>query len=314
VYLRYVNEFPRPLEIAVETRFKIAGMYETKGDETLYHRELQEIVAMDAAAGDERTNRTKFLAAQSGLVLSERVYAEFAVIRLVQPFEQSLVTKRERMDRAMQSFESLIDYEVAEVTAAATYYMAEIYYGFSRSLLESERPADLDAAAAADYELVIEEEAFPFEEQAIDVHEKNRELITAGVYNEWVEKSLEKLALLMPGRYAKSEMSSGFLPTIAVYAYRSPNAPDPNAVAAAGETLEASAADDAADEALGTPDAENTPVESAAQAEPALDAAPERDPAAVSQEDSLDVGADQTPLDGQRIRQATAPGVDDVLL
>ena len=229
-YVRYVSEFPRPVEVAVETRFKMAGMYETKGDRALYYQVLREIVAADAAAGSERTNRTKFLAAQSGLVLSEQLYAAFTALTLSQPFEQSLPTKRASMDQALQAFEGLVDYEVADVTSAATFYMAEIYSGFSRSLLDSERPAGLDAAAAADYELVIEEEAFPFEEQAIDVHEANRELISAGVYNEWIAKSLEKLALLMPGRYAKAEASSGFIPSIDIYGYRSPAAPVPNLI------------------------------------------------------------------------------------
>jgi tetratricopeptide (TPR) repeat protein len=229
VYVRYVERFPQPVEVAIETRFKIAGMYDGKHDDASYVRELQEIVAADAAAGADRTDRTKYLAGRSGLVLAERLYAEFSRVKLVQPFEQSLAMKRERMDSAVDAFESLIDYEVAEVTAAATFYMAEIYWGFNRSLLESERPTGLDAAEAAEYDDAIEEEAYPFEEQAIEVHEKNRELIVAGVYNEWTKKSLEKLALLVPGRYAKQEQSSGYLPSIDIYAYRSPSAPDPSA-------------------------------------------------------------------------------------
>jgi hypothetical protein len=128
------------------------------------------------------------------------------------------------MDAAMRGFEDLIDYEVAEVTAGATFYMAEIYWNFNRSLLESERPVGLDAAAKNEYEDALEEEAFPFEEKAIEVHEKNRELLASGVYNDWTKKSLERLALLVPGRYAKREVSSGFMAAIDVYAYRAPSA------------------------------------------------------------------------------------------
>src|SRR5262249_38147148 len=68
----------------------------------------------------------------------------------------------------------------------------------------------------------LEEEAFPFEEKAIEVHVKNLESLQAGVLNPWTEKSLAKLAELMPGRYAKNEMSGGFLDQIDTYAYRSP--------------------------------------------------------------------------------------------
>ena len=121
--------------------------------------------------------------------------------------------------------EALVDFEVAEVTAAATFYLAEIYFEFSAALLDSERPAGLSEAEKVDYEMVIEEEAYPFEEQAIAVHEENFELLAAGVYNPWVQKSLDKLAVLMPGRYAKQETSEGFIGTVEVYAYRMPIAP-----------------------------------------------------------------------------------------
>ena len=243
VYLRYIDAFPQPVETALETRYKVAGFYKDKGDGTHYREQLQAIVAADATAGSERTDRTKYLAGQSALVLAEDLYEQFTAVKLVQPFKQSLATKQKRMDAAMHAFEGLVDYEVADVTAAATFYMAETYYGFSRALIESERPSGLDAAAAADYEDALQEQAYPFEEQAIGLHEKNVELMrTAGVYDDWVKQSLIKLAQLVPGRYAKAEMSSGFIESIDIYSYRSPNAPDPAAVAAEGGAAPATGA------------------------------------------------------------------------
>ena len=224
VYLEYVSEFASPIEMAVETRFKIAEMYKEKHDEESYRGQLRKVVEIDEAAGDERSARTRYLAAQSALVLTEAFYHRFAEVELVQPFEQHLKEKQRRMDAALEAFGRLVDYEVGEVTAAATFYMAEVYSDFSRALIESERPADLDPAAMQDYEMVLEEEAFPFEERAIDVHEKNLELMAAGLYNTWIEKSLARLSELMPGRYAKFEASSGLIASIDSYAYRAPNA------------------------------------------------------------------------------------------
>ena len=48
VYTRYVDEFPRPVETALETRFKIAEIHKAAHDEELYQRELSEIVRIDA--------------------------------------------------------------------------------------------------------------------------------------------------------------------------------------------------------------------------------------------------------------------------
>ncbi|MFU8815526.1 MAG: tetratricopeptide repeat protein [Pseudomonadales bacterium] len=225
-YQRYVVDFPEPIETAVETRSKIAGMHKDMHDQQAYQQELERIVQIDASAGPARSDRTRFLAAQAALVLTEPLYQRFVEVRLTQPFERSLQQKQQRMQQAMDAFGLLVDYEVGEVTAAATYYMAEIFHGFSTALMQSERPAGLDAAQREEYELVIEEEAFPFEENAIDVHEKNLELLAAGVYNRWIEKSLDRLADLMPGRYAKHESSSGFLASIDTYAYQLPGAAD----------------------------------------------------------------------------------------
>jgi outer membrane protein assembly factor BamD (BamD/ComL family) len=223
-YLAYVEEFPKPIEVAVETRFNVAEIYRTTDDEAAYREQLRNIVAIDAAAGDERTDRVRYLAARSALVFSEDLFRHCEEVELAQPFEQNLQEKQRRMAEALKALGGLVDYEVAEVTAAATFYMAETYSDFGRSMMESERPADLDPTELQDYEMVLEEEAYPFEEKAIEVHEKNLELMASGIYNPWVEKSLGQLAILVPGRYAKFEASSGLIASLDSYAYRVPSA------------------------------------------------------------------------------------------
>ena len=227
VYEQYVVDYPEPFDIAMETRARLAEIFKEQSDDTRYFAKLEEIIAVDKDAGAQRTDRSRYLAAGAALVFAEQSYERFAELQLVQPFEESLAEKQLRMDNALQAFEELVAYEVAEVTAAATYYIAEIYFEFSASLLNSERPSGLSAAEKIDYELVIEEEAYPFEEQAIEVHEANFELLAGGIYNRWVQKSLDKLGLLMPGRYAKNEISDGFVGSIDHYAYRMPIAPEP---------------------------------------------------------------------------------------
>jgi tetratricopeptide (TPR) repeat protein len=221
-YNRYVKEFPKPVETAIETRFKIAEMYKAAHDETLYHKQLEEIVSADAAAGSERTGRTRTVAARSALVLAEQLYENFVVVKLRQPFETSLQDKKQRMDATIAAMGRLVEYGIDEVTPAATFYMAETYSNFSRSLLESERPDDLKPEDLEEFKNKLDEAAFPFEEKAIKVHEKNMELLHAGVFNSWTEKSLSRLTELMPGRYAKHETSSGFLGAIDTHVEGSP--------------------------------------------------------------------------------------------
>ncbi len=241
VYERYVEEYPKPLDLAIETRSRLAEIFKSELLYERYHDELGAIVAMDDAAGADRSDRSRYLAGNAALVLAELRFETFAKVRLVQPFEESLAEKQRLMDEMLVDFEVLTTYQVADVTAAATYYIAETYLEFSAALLASERPSDLSAAERADYELVIEEEAYPFEEQALEIHEKNFELFAGGVHNDWVQQSLDKLVALMPGRYARNEISGGYLGSIDTYAYRMPIAPPPGIEP--GQAIDENAAD-----------------------------------------------------------------------
>ncbi len=219
VYRRYVGYFPHPVETNLETRNKIAEALKKKNDRDIYLAELKQIVAIDAGAGGERTPRTRYLAGKAAMVLAEQTFDQFAEVKLVQPFETNLRKKKELMKVATQQFDKLLDYEVGEVTAAATFYLAEIYAHFSKDLKESERPAGLSALEQEEYDLAIEEQAYPFEDKAIKMHEKNLELMTVGIYNEWIDKSLEKLAMFVPARYAKPEEESPVIASLDSYLF-----------------------------------------------------------------------------------------------
>jgi hypothetical protein len=243
VYRRYVAAFPQPLELNIETRNKIAGILKEKDDQQGYRQELREIVTLDLAAGRARTVRTRYLGAKAALVLTEPKFATFAEVRLVKPFDANLRKKRDLMKAATAEFTQLLDYEVGEVTAAATFYLAEIYAHFCKALLASERPEGLTPLELEQYELAIEEQAYPFEDKAIAVHEQNLELLTVGIYNEWIDKSLEKLAVFVPARYARPEEPSATLASLSVFIY------EIERPVAAPPELEAPASEEAAPEA-----------------------------------------------------------------
>jgi len=238
-YQHYITDFPKPLETALEARFKISEIYKAAHNDSSYQKELMNIVSLDAAGGSERTGRTRTIAGRSALVLAEQLYQACVAVKLRQPFESSLKQKRQRMDATIKAMTGLVDYQIADVTAAATFYMAETYFDFSRALKESERPADMKGANLEKFEADLDEAAYPFEDKAIKVHEKNMESLHAGVFNTWTEKSLSRLAEMVPGRYAKNEMSSGFIGTIDRYVYQSPLAQAAIQAAAANNAVTA---------------------------------------------------------------------------
>ncbi|WP_323845292.1 tetratricopeptide repeat protein [Microbulbifer magnicolonia] len=214
VLRRYVKLFPSPMEPALETRQKIADLYRAAGEQQRYLDELREMVRIELRGGQQRNDRTRYLAGNAALLLAEPSFDAFAEVQLVEPIKRNLDKKRLRMKAAISAYSDLIDYQVADVTAAATYYLAEIYLHFSRALKDSERPSNLSALELEEYELALEEQIYPFEERSISVHEKNVELLGMGIYNAWIEKSIGKLASLVPARYARAEDAGEYLPSI----------------------------------------------------------------------------------------------------
>ena len=92
----------------------------------------------------------------------------------------------------------------------------------TRQVQDGSRLRDVDPGAASAVQVAGE---FGLR-LGLAVHQENLELVRVGVFNDWVQRSLDELAVLMPARYAKSELSSGFVGTIDQYAYHSPLTPE----------------------------------------------------------------------------------------
>ncbi len=225
-YRLYVDHFPHPAEPNMETRAKIAAMLKTN-DHSGYLAEITDMVAVDASAGSERTPRTRHLAGTAALVLAEQTFGRFTCVKLTEPFKENLEKKKALMEASSQAMNKLLDYEDGLVTSAATYYLAEIYADFGRDLKESERPKDLSPKDRQEYDQAIDSQASPFMEKAIETHKSNLDLISRSIYNEWIEKSLERLAVLVPDRYNKTEEESDVItsPDTNLYAVKRQDEP-----------------------------------------------------------------------------------------
>jgi hypothetical protein len=213
-YARYVKQFPSPLEPAIEARSRLAGLAAKSGQAQERARWLQEIVRSDQGGGRERTERTRFLAASAAMQIAEPSYEAYRKVALVEPLKKNLKLKKERMQTAIDAYGVAAGYGVAEVTTASTYRIGEIYNDFSKALLNSQRPKGLNADELEQYNVLLEEQAFPFEEKAIEIHEANARRTAQGVYDQWVKQSFAALGKLRPVRYAKAEKSEAVIRAI----------------------------------------------------------------------------------------------------
>jgi tetratricopeptide (TPR) repeat protein len=202
----FVKHFPQPLNPAMEARNKLSLIAAKAGDYSARDYWFRDIIAADRLAGAARTDRSRALAAKATLSLAAPAREEFRSIKLVAPLKKSLAEKRKAMEAALKAYTQAADYQVAEVTTAATYESAELYRQLGKDLMASERPKGLSKDELEQYNVLLEEQAFPFEEKAIQLHQVNTARTKDGTYDEWVQKSFAALAQLNPGRYAKVEI------------------------------------------------------------------------------------------------------------
>jgi tetratricopeptide (TPR) repeat protein len=210
-YAYVVDAFPAPLDPAIDARERLAQLHALRGDTAQVHAALQGIVEADAGAGAARSERSRTAAARATLALADAELAPFEGMSLVAPLKQTLALKKSAMERLLAAYGRAADYGITEVTTTATYRIAEVYAELGQALTESERPAELSAEELEQYEMLLEEQAFPFEEKAVEVHEANARRAADAVYDEWVQASFARLAERVPGRYAKSERTEAFV-------------------------------------------------------------------------------------------------------
>ena len=207
VYDQYIKAYPEPLEPAIEARNRLAGYAREEGNAAKTLAWQKELLRVEQAGGAGRTERTRYLGATAALALAVPAYEEFHKVALVEPLKKQLKLKKARLEDVLKAYAVAADYGVAEVSTAATHHTAELYHEFGKALMASERPKGLSKDELEQYDALLEEQAFPFEEKAIGLHEINARHTADGVYDEWVKKSFAALAQLRPLRYGKRERS-----------------------------------------------------------------------------------------------------------
>ncbi len=203
---KLVAQYPAPLGERIETRQKLADYAQKAGDTKRVTYWQQEIVKADAGAGAARTDRTRFLAAQASLALAVPDRDRFRALKLTAPLKNSLTPKRRALDAALGSYKAAAAYNIAAVTTRANFEIAELYRQLADDLTASERPKKMSADEREQYDLLLEEQSTPFEEQAISLHEENAARAREGLYDDGVKASFSALAKLLPARFGKTEL------------------------------------------------------------------------------------------------------------
>lgn len=204
----YAHSYPEPFDIAQEVRFKMSQFYQQTKEPNKEYYWYRKIVQFHEQKFNSKTreadSRALYLASIATLELGKAHQQTFKSVKLTLPLNKSLARKQKAMKSAIDYYKKLLSFQLAEFVPQGTYNLAQMYRQLSQDVMTSQRPKALDELALEEYNLLLEEMIYPFEEKAIEIHTNNAQRAWQNIYDEWVMKSFAALAELEPALYNRT--------------------------------------------------------------------------------------------------------------
>ncbi len=204
-FKRYIKRYKQPISLNVEAQHKLTEVYAKLNLNNKRQYWLNKIIKTTDNSGSKSTERMKYLASNASIVIAREEYKHFSSIKLTIPLKVSLRKKKKVLKSAIASLKNVNKYKRYDHISESIYWIAETYYTFSENLMKSDRPKNLSEVELEQYNILLEDQSIPFEDQAIRYFIQNTKSSTNEVYSEWKNKSFEKLSTIYPTKYMRAE-------------------------------------------------------------------------------------------------------------
>ena len=204
-YRSYANTYPAPASDYMEAANRLAELYQQTKQPLKRRFWLGKQMKTVDRAPKSADDRMLYLAASASAVLANDAFIQYKRIKLTLPLNITMVKKTKALDKAIKAYQKTASYGVSAFSTEAGFKIADIYAQLSVDLMASDRPEGLNELELEQYEILLEEQAYPFEDSAIDIHAQNVSRSWSGIYDDWVKNSFKELKTLLPGRYDKVE-------------------------------------------------------------------------------------------------------------
>ena len=200
----FIKRYPNQFDLAIEAHQAHIVHFDNQNNSNLKTQWQKRMVSFEKGNVKQRTPRSASLAANAAFELSYLDLEKFESIKLSLPLKVSLAKKTKALKAIVSQLENLSDYEDSVIMSAATYQIASIYRTLARDILNSERPDSLTALQLEQYDILLEEQAYPFEEQAMDIYKINIDKVSQGHYDKWIDRTFEVMAEMNPTEYKRN--------------------------------------------------------------------------------------------------------------
>lgn len=180
------------------------GMLYMLGVAQIISGKKEGIETLMAIAKEKETQANRIYIAKAKLKLADTNLDVFMKKTIGIPFEESLKAKESLMKELLGEYTNIIKAAISELLPEASYKMGLVFENFKDSLLDSERPEELSNEDLAEYKFLLEEKAYPLEEQAVSAYDRCiKASMDLNLKKEFMQKCIERLAALRPVLYKR---------------------------------------------------------------------------------------------------------------
>lgn len=203
LYEKFTMAYPDSFDLSLESYHRVISFYDSESLNKSAKTWREKLVKYEGDNKAQRSERSSYLAANASFQLADESFQTFIGAKLSLPLDKALKNKRKLMNQSVQQYEAIAKYGVSEFMSAATFKIGEIYRQLAYDLMASERPNSLDELQLEQYDILLEEQAYPFEEKALEIYSINTEKVPDGYYDNWIARTYDVLAKMNPTEYAR---------------------------------------------------------------------------------------------------------------
>jgi tetratricopeptide (TPR) repeat protein len=203
---KYANEYPQPFDNRIEALYELALGQEKLQNTQKQNYWLQEIVKTNARSGDNQTDRSLWLSSWANAKYGDYYVREFNRMKLTLPIVKSIPNKNQLLENALSRFQASAEFGILEFVTMSSFKIGFLYRQFALDLRGAPIPNGLSAEDKKIYADIIEEQAQPFDQLAVEVQQTNIDRAWQGQFDQWIGKSFDEMKVLLPSRFNKPEL------------------------------------------------------------------------------------------------------------
>ena len=206
----WARDYEQPFDNRMEARYHVAKLYGELNDPARKLYWLRRVTEGHANAGNQQTDRSRWLAAWAENEYGDYFAGEFNKRSLKGNLERNLPLKNQSLQDAASHYQLAAEYGLLEFTTQGSFKIASMYQQMAAELKALPVPAGLSEADTAMFHDIIDQQSAPMLELALSVHLGNAEQGWKGHFNPWIDNSFKELARLAPQRFNKTEIQKRY--------------------------------------------------------------------------------------------------------